>query len=501
MTITGDLMEQEKIHAFQPTPDERPLGRASPLRILLCTCIGPLLEAIGDAGQQLFESVFVGNNGDSHALPALAVAGSLGFINVSASCMFHVTASSIFARLRGEGRECEIAQVFADLIRIVFVTSLLIPLFLLPCLGGILSLFSGDDSIVKAAKSYLIPVIAGVGFTCFNRLFIGTLQAEGRSFVAGVIQLANVGFTLLVFDPILIIVADMGIFGAGLSILCADFVIFVLFVCLFISARFDTQTSVSNLRAGLSKDTYAAVKTGIVEFFMHFVEAVPGLLNRWFLMKVSAEAGNQENAITAYDIALRFWEVLQGLAVAVGEAVLAATSFAAGANRYQRVLSLLMWGSIIAGIGCGVLEVIILTLASQIAQIFTDSNDITEMTARILATIYVVHVVSGQAAITAPWLQAVGEFWLSLSLVVSVEGLVPAVVGLGFYLSNTYGDVYRLIILHPVSESISVVICLVSLIVPILRLRRKVQEQEATREFEAGDISGKVDPGEMDESI
>jgi Na+-driven multidrug efflux pump len=281
-----------------------------------------------------------------------------------------------------------------------------------------------------------------------------------------------------VFDPLFLHVWDVGIAGAGVAIVCAESATVLAMSVLFAIGKFDTKTKLSNLWCCFSKDTFVCIRAGVIEFFLHSAEAVPSIVGQKFFAEDANAAMRLEDYLAAFNTVFKLWELAQSFANAVGTALLAAASFAVGANRPRRVLQLFGWASVIAGAASAVIEAMLLLFAPTIARLFTDTAEVVDPTIDMIRIVYSAHFVSGQAAVTASFLQAVGSFWTSLILVITMQGIVPATMGTALYWTDPHGDVYRLLRMHPYGDVVSVILGVIFAIRPLMKLRREAHDQE-----------------------
>ncbi len=161
---------------------------------------------------------------DSAMTAAVAIAGALMFFTVSFAIAFMIPAVALVSRSLGRG-ETQKAREFATG-SLVLITALLlfIALILLLTLDFSLPLIGNGASAESLAYSrhFLILVLPSIFFFGIGVTASAILRAEGdakRSMYVTVIG----GAVAMVIDPLLIIVFNWGITGAGLSFIISRF--------------------------------------------------------------------------------------------------------------------------------------------------------------------------------------------------------------------------------------------------------------------------------------
>jgi Na+-driven multidrug efflux pump len=247
---------------------------------------------------------------------------------------------------------------------------------------------------------------------------------------------------------------------------------------LFFRGRFDTRTSLSNFRKCFSDNAWPAVKTGLTEFILHLSYGLPGLLTRKYVTVDAEVMDCYTECLAAFNSVFRVWPFAQSYSGAVGTALLAGASFALGAKRPGRILRLFGWASVLAAIWSACAQGLLFGLGRYIAQIFGDSPGLIDATVKMIIPTYAAHLVSGQAMITCPFLQAIGYFWTSIGVVVITQAAAPPVIGTILYFTDSSHDLFRLLWMYSASDAFTVVICGLFSIFPLRTLWKESQEAD-----------------------
>ena len=471
--ITNDNKEEE--------PKEDNLGKDGPFKTIFYLSLGPFFAEVVGAAYGIIDSYWISTTCGEDGLAAFSACSLIDTISKAFAMFVSTAASSKLSKLRGEKDYGSLSQLMADLFRICFIVGLISPAILIPCAKPIMKFFDADKNITKLAVSYIIPVVSGSFISCLNMLFCGVLQSEGRSLLYGAIQISIFVLNGCFFDPIFMKVCKLGMFGAGLSNVCSEFCLALLTGIMFFCGKFETKINKKCLVSKFSKHTWEASKVGFTQFISHISFNIPSLFSRKYVSKDT----NKENyslIFAAYNVVLRTWAIPGSYALALSVGFLPAASFAIGACRYNRYIKLVIWSFVLSLIWCGAMEVVLMTLGSQIAYLFGNKTpEFRTMAAKMLRVSYILAVVMGVENIAAGILQSTKRTLSSIILSIFTQFLpIPMFGSLIYFLDKTH-DVLKLLFMYTLHDGFSCLVSLLFIIFPlreILKLRKEKNQNK-----------------------
>jgi Na+-driven multidrug efflux pump len=307
----------------------------------------------------------------------------------------------------------------------------------------------------------------------------------------GIVQFSNFGLNMLVYDPLFLIAFKAGVFGAGVATICAEATPMIIVVILFTLKKFDTRSTPSHFCRCFSKDCWEAIKTGLTEFVVHMAYGIPAFVTRKFITTDALSMDCYTECLAAFNAVFRVWPFAQSYAVAVAIAFLPAASFAVGAHRPLRVLQLFGWTSLLAFLWCGLTEALLLSLAEYIAYIFGDSPGLIDASVQMITNAYALQVISGQAQVTLPLLQAKGYVWGAVALSILSQFIAAPVVAVVLFYTDSSHNIFRLMWMYAIGEAFGLVVSCVFSIFPLRALwKEKNAEKEAGSGVELGTAQG-----------
>jgi Na+-driven multidrug efflux pump len=138
-------------------------------------------------------------------------------ISRSFAFSLQVGASSQISALFSSGERDAVAQVFSDLLRLTLLCAIVIPGAFISLTKPTVRWFGADEALVSLGCDYILPNLAGGFVPCLFLFLFGCLQAEGRSWVFGLVQIIAMTSNMLAFtsNPVAIGFLPAASFAAG----------------------------------------------------------------------------------------------------------------------------------------------------------------------------------------------------------------------------------------------------------------------------------------------
>jgi len=181
---------------------------------------------VANALYNLVDTIFVGRGVGSLAIGALAIAFPLQILIVAIAQTIGIGAGSAVSRSLGAGKveraKCVVGNSFFCIIALSLTVSVIGLIFI----EQILLFFGATQTILPYARDYVVVILWGLTFFSFAISSNNLIRAEGNARVAMVSML--IGAILnIILDPIYIFVFNLGIQGAALATITAQFCSFV----------------------------------------------------------------------------------------------------------------------------------------------------------------------------------------------------------------------------------------------------------------------------------
>jgi putative MATE family efflux protein len=181
---------------------------------------------IANALYNLVDTIFVGRGVGSLAIGALAITFPLQILIVAIAQTVGLGAGSAVSRSLGAGEVDRAKYVVGNSFFCIIVLSLTVSTIGLTFTEQILIFFGATQSILPYARDYIVVILWGLTFFSFAISSNNLIRAEGNARVAMVSML--IGAILnMILDPIYIFVFNLGIKGAALATITAQFCSFL----------------------------------------------------------------------------------------------------------------------------------------------------------------------------------------------------------------------------------------------------------------------------------
>lgn len=470
------------------------LGKHSPFKTILLTSIGPFIAELAGAANSIVDSIWISKTNGEEGLAALSLCSLLDTIARAFGMFMSVAASSQLSHLRGKKKYDDINQVFADLFRTCFVIGLIVPGIMIPVISPTLKFFGAEGNVFKLGYDYLIPLLSGSVVTCINLLLCGMLQSEGRSFLYGCVQVSTFIMKMLIFDPLLMIVCKLGLTGAGLATVVSELIPAVVVGIFIIIGKFQIKISILNLKSGICKYTLKAYKVGLTQLISHLCFNIPSFFSRKYVSECATQSGAYTDALAAYNVVLRIWQIPASYAIALSIGFLPSASYAIGAHLPKRVISLVTWTLLLGFCWCSFSELILLLFAKSIATIFGRSDIYIDLATKMIRVSYMLCCTMGIQYVSMSLLQSMQLNVQSIVLSFLTQLMpVPLFSTLIYFIDKTH-SIVTLMFMYSANDLFSFVVSIMFMIYPSIKLyKSKISEQVLSDSIEQ-----KLNPGIVD---
>jgi putative MATE family efflux protein len=202
------------------------LGQEKVDALLLRLSFPAVVGMVANALYNVVDTIFVGRGVGSLAIGALAIAFPLQMLTVAIAQTIGIGAGSAVSRSLGAGEVNRAKCVVGNSFFCVIVLSLTVSAIGLTFTDQILIFFGATQTILPYARDYVVVVLWGLTFFSFAISSNNLIRAEGNARVAMVSML--IGALLnMILDPLFIFGLKLGIQGAALATVTAQFCSFL----------------------------------------------------------------------------------------------------------------------------------------------------------------------------------------------------------------------------------------------------------------------------------
>lgn len=246
----------------------------------------------------------------------------------------------------------------------------LLTVFGLVFLTPFVRFLGSTETILPYAKDYGMWVFISCPFMVCSLILNNNLRYEGKAFYA-MIGLTSGGVLNIFGDYILIRIAGLGVYGAGLSTAVSQMVSFSILMYLYIK---HAQSSVALNNFSFDKTVhFEIVKGGLPSLIRQGLASVSnGILNN--CTKPFGDA-----AIAAMSVVNRFSSFVMCVSLGVGQGFQPVAAFNYRAREYKRVKNGLVFTMVFGFCFLGVLSSAGYVFAPSIIYIFQKSKDVIEI--------------------------------------------------------------------------------------------------------------------------
>ncbi|HZK24659.1 MAG TPA: MATE family efflux transporter [Oscillospiraceae bacterium] len=231
-------MQQENSHE---------LGQTNIKKLLFKYSSPAIIAMLFNSLYNMVDTIFVGRGAGTLAIAGLAISFPIQMLVMAIAQTVGIGAASIISRSLGAGDKKRAAQAAGNAFTIVSILSIAFMVFGLTYLTPLLRLFGATEAILPYAREYMSVILAGSVFfslaVCSNNI----VRAEGFAKVAMYSMLIG-AIGNIILDPIFIFTFDMGIRGAALATIIAQFGSFLYLAVFFLRGSSSVKISRQGLK-------------------------------------------------------------------------------------------------------------------------------------------------------------------------------------------------------------------------------------------------------------
>ena len=385
----------------------KPVGR------LLWQYAAPAIVAmVASSLYNIVDSIFIGQGVGALAISGLAI--TFPFMNLSAAvgACIGVGASTYLSVKLGQ-KDCSMAQrILGTSLVLKIVTGIIFGALGILFLDPILYFFGATENTISYARDYMLVILLG---NVFTHLYFGMnalLRATAKPRQAMYATLFTVALNT-VLDPLFIYTFRMGIQGAALATILAQFIAMCWQLWLFSNPK-----ELIHFRRGI----YGLDKTiirnilaiGISPFSMNACACIIVILINTALVRHGGDL-----AVGAYGIANRIGFLFFMIVMGINQGMQPIAGYNYGARQWDRMLHVLKLSMIFATLVMAIGWLVGELLPYPCARLFTRDEELIAIAARGIRINMLVFPMIGSQAVITNFFQSIGKAKISIFLSLS----------------------------------------------------------------------------------
>lgn len=419
---------QKRFMARQKTANS--LGSDNIGRLLIQYSIPAIIATASASLYNIIDRVFIGHGVGPYAISGLSL--TLPFMNITTAfgALVGIGASTMVSIRLGQRNRQGATHILGNAVMLNLIIGLLVAFAGFIFLDPVLSAMGASPKTLPYARMFMQVILLG---NVFSHLYLGLnniMRSSGYPRKAMTITLITVGINLAL-APIFIFLFEWGIRGAALATVVAQLSGAVLGLVHFF--RRDSNVhflpGYQRLNMNIVKEIFSV---GMATFLMFISASLVVLLINRSLGKYGGDF-----AIGAYGIINSILSLIVMVVLGFTQGMQPIAGFNFGAQQYDRVRQVfkitLVAGTVVTTFGF----LISMIFPRQIASVFTDNQELINLSASGLRYVLMVFPIVGFQMVTSNFFQSIGKAHISMILSLSrqVLFLIPAML----ILSRLYG--------------------------------------------------------------
>jgi Na+-driven multidrug efflux pump len=299
-------------------------------------------------------------------------------------------------------------------------------------------------------------------FPIFGMSLNGLVRAEGHARVAmtGMITGAVLN---IILDAIFIIPLDMGIKGAALATVIAQFVSVVYFISYYL-----TGSSYLKIRLGNFRIEPSILKSIFAIGIASLARTLTGSLSAIIVNRMLGTYGG-DYAISAFGVIHRIMMFAMMPGIVIGQGLQPILGFNYGAKRYGRALRVIAIASVAATACCLAVFLVLYFIPEPIIRIFTSDSELISLSAYAARRIFLALYLLGFMMVGSLIFQSIGK--ATQSFVTAIARTVLFLIPLLFILPR-FLQIEGVWLSFPISDALTFILTIILLIPQVRELRK-----------------------------
>jgi putative MATE family efflux protein len=408
------------------------------------------------------DTIFIGRYVGPLGIGGLAIVLPIQMISMGMGHMTGMGGASLISRLIGGKNIPRAARALGNAVAATIVLSIIIMIIGLTNINFWLRLVGASETLLPYSRDYLEIILYGMVFMTFGMAMNFLTRAEGNARVAMTGMIIGAASNIAL-DAVFIIPLGMGVKGAALATVIAQFISVLYFLMYYWSGSSYLKLRLKNLIVdwGILREIMAV---GVAAFAMTVTTSLSAILVNRLLVAYGGDFG-----VSAFGIVHRLMMFAMMPGMVIGQGLQPIIGFNYGAKRYDRILRGLKIALTATTVCCLIGFLVLYIFPGPFVRIFTDDSELIALGIHMAKRIFVALVLVGTMMTGGIVFQAIGKAAKAFISSVARPALfmIPAI----FILSH-YWQLEGLLLAFPITDALTFLLVYALLIPEIKRFRR-----------------------------
>lgn len=396
--------------------------KESPIRKAIAHLSIPMMVGISATTiYNLINAYFIGLIHDTNMMSAITLAMPITIILMAVGNMFGVGGGSFITRLLGSGDTQKGKKVAGYSFYASIILGIIIGIVAIIFMNPFVHLLGADGQTILYTKQYATILFAGGGAFILNFALEQMVRSEGASKESMYGMFISVAVSIML-DALLILVFNLHVIGAGISIVIANLASTTYYVWFLENKSESLKGFLKHFKLSL-KDQLEVYKIGVSELFKSAFMIVTTLL----LNNFSVEYG--DNVVASFGIAVRITQLPEFLTMGLFLGAMPLFAYSFSAHNTKRLKESLKEVSLWIG-GISIFFALIVYLFRvPVLGLFTSDPRVIQVGLTILAAQLVSSVFNGFSGLFTGIFQASG-YGFQTGVMSTIQGtfFIPVVL-------------------------------------------------------------------------
>lgn len=433
-----------------------------PVGQLLMQYALPAIAAMTAASlYNMTDSIFIGQGCGALAISGLAITFPLQNLGAAFGAGVGVGASTCISVKLGQKDYQTAERVFGNAVMLNLIIGIAFSIVTLLFLNPILKFFGASDATLPYAREYMVVTLAG---NVISHMFFGMnsiLRAASKPRSAMMASIMTVVLNAIL-SPIFIWPMHMGIAGAALATIIAQFCVLMWQLRIFCNPQ-----CIVHFKRGIYRPVAHIFKNIIAIGMSPFAMNVCSCIVIIFINNALTHHGG-DLAVGAFGICNKIVFIFVMINMGMNQGMFPIAGYNYGAHDYDRLVTVLKYTMVIAFSISTLGWVIAQTLPHECARLFTTDETLIKIAERSIHITMLVFPVVGIQMVCTGFFQSIGK--AKVSMLLSLSRQLLFFLPLLLVLPNFY-QVDGVWMAQPVSDVISVVVAMTMLTRYIKKLK------------------------------
>lgn len=350
----------------------------------------------------VISAIFIGKYVGHLGLAALSIAFPLQMMGMGLGTWSGIGGMSLISRFLGAGEDDNAEKALGNGLTLAIILSVLVIVVLLPFLDILLKLIGASDNVLPYAREYMVYITIGFVFVIMSTSLINFTRAEGNANISMIAMIIG-ALIDIALCYIFIVRLKMGVKGAGLATLLAQFCSMVILLYYYRSGKNYLKIRLPNM-----VPDFKIMKEILAIGFGAFIQLFASSLSAMVLFKMAITYGG-DYALSAFGIAQRILMFITLPAMVLSQGVQPILGFNYGAGRFKLVvksMNLSLGWSMAFGIAGFLL---VYSIPEPFIKIFTDDPELIKISAATNYHMFLALPLLGPLHIGTMIFQAIGK--------------------------------------------------------------------------------------------